>query len=170
MNSTSIRFIVAALVLGTVACVKSHKMAQDEAPASRFAGYWLAEDEAQELRKTGKLQSQCEAIKKDGTVLNLRRIDNQGNEFVVSLIEGADGNSKLEDIQKVSTISTTGQMKLEPDFAEDSDAKATFIARVDGDVLTETASLNKNSAGLKYLRSSEEEIRKYIEAQKECLN
>lgn len=157
-----------ALVLAQTACGKYHRVSQ-EGEASRFKGYWLEKTEAEELRRTGKLESLCAQIKKDGIAYNLRKIDEKGNEFLV-LNQGVDaaGTLTASDVQKISTINSAGQLKLEPDFKKQLSQNTAIMARMEGDLLIETTSSGKGSLSIYYLRSNATEAAQYFAAQKAC--
>jgi hypothetical protein len=100
---------------------------------------------------------------------NIRRIDDKGNEFIVfNQSQDQTGTMKAVDLQKVSTINSAGQMKLEEDFRKEFSQSTAMMARVEGDLLIETVSTGKTSESISYLRSSETESIQYFAAQKSC--
>ncbi len=151
-----------SLCLSLTACGKYHRVSQ-EGEVSRFKGYWLEKSEAEELRRTGKLESLCAEIKKDGMAYNLRQFDSNGNEFIVF-----DVGQPADRLQKISTINSSGQMKLEPEFRKEVSQNTAVMARVEGDLLIETTSTGKESLSISYVRSNATEASQYFAAQKAC--
>ncbi len=133
------------------------------ATVSGAPGIWLAKEEAEELRATGRIESICAEVKQDPdyTVMNTRLIDESG---VVYLYDPKVG--KIEEM-KMGVIDSSGKLNVSGFFKEDV-GDAEFKVVVENDILKVTAYAQGNTIPMEYVRSSDDELTKYYLFQDSC--
>lgn len=151
------------IVLGAFVLLFNFSAFAAAADENSRVGLWIQKDEAEELRTTGKVQSLCEEIKKDpGTlILNIRTIDADGAMYIHHPALPKIGPLKL------GQLSEQGVLKVEPLYAPEL-GEAGVIVTAKQDVLTFSVTSDAGTLELEYLRATEDEARKYFEAQAAC--
>ena len=128
-------------------------------------GLWLAEDEAEELKSSGKLESLREKVAGDDSVYsNLRRID-AGGEVTIPYGEGV---APLE----LGHMSQNGDIRLSARMAAEASKAAgervtSVGSHLDGDVLV-IAGFGGGEA--RFVRVSESDAQTYFQALKDLKN
>lgn len=159
---------LALLCLAILSACGSDKT-QDNAPApgSPFQGLWLQQNNAEELRSTGRLDSICAELRSDpAVIINTRLIDAAGIAYAYYPRFGRPAELQT------GTIANDG--KFTPAGSRDKKFNITGgIASIHGDVLDfvyQTDHPLVPVAAMSYLRSSEAEINQFFAAQEACQN
>lgn len=149
------------LILAAMFAVGCGKSGSGGGGNSPFAGIWFQEDEAQELRKTGKMESLCPEVRKNpnARIVNFRLIDPNGQTFLY-VLEGNDRTLKMGELANDGSFKMTAKGMVEN--------MSIFVSR-SGDVLTFHFRSGKSEGKMNYLRSSRDEARAYYQAQANCM-
>ena len=153
----TIIFALAALTIGLVGCIKEHKVTGAPGPV----GTWMEKSNAEELQKTGKLESQCELLKQDPSaeIVNIRRFDANGEVH----------EQKPAQKGEVTKVGTFGRDGYVPDAVDELNAMGGKPASlvVKGDEMTIIAG-KKGEIRKDYVRVSQAEVDQYFAAQDAC--
>lgn len=138
---------------------------RDLGPASEYAGLWIDQDAAVELRKTGRLNSFCNDIGKgfDLQLVPARLISRNGDVFMYDPSVGAKPEFKIGSVSDQGKFQVSGIYKVQSPgskgYVEISEDKKSLSL-----VLTQSATKTTET----YLRSTEDEIQEYFKAQQSC--
>lgn len=146
-----------------VACSKK-KSSGGSGDVGRFKGLWMQEEQANELRKTGKIDSVCaDKAKNGGTYAAFWNFDEKGNVRLYSLERG-----QAMPPQDLGAVDGSGGFKPSPMMAKDMEPSTRYSALVSGDRLVMTAALGQKHVDMTFVRSSEEEAKTFYRLQDEC--
>lgn len=131
---------------------------------SPLEGIWLDQEEAQELRTTGKLQSLCEEVRKDpaSQIVNSRLIERSGDVYLYD-----PRSPKIPEAKMGNINLKTGKMTLVPAYKQQM-GPGEIRAVVAGSKLTFVFRSGKTEVGLDYVRSTRDELMKYFAALDSC--
>jgi hypothetical protein len=155
--------LTCALVTACGGNSDSHNLAT----SSPFQGYWLQKDEAEELRATGRMDSLCPELHRDpAVIINTRLIDAGGSVYAYNPAFGRVAEMLM------GSVTNDGAFTPPPSRADKHGITKGRASIQDG-TLTFTFELKNDlvpRASMSYLRSDEQEIRRYFAAQEACIH
>jgi hypothetical protein len=140
------------------------ELKQEKLDGTGFIGIWLDQEDAEELRDTGTLKSQCEKLKEDPKLKNtkIRLIDVMGETYIYS--------PHVEDVSRLELLGIlykTGDFILERGYQNEIRGFITKVT-VQANILKFIYQKDGHAEEHAFVSSTENEVKKYFAAIEAC--
>lgn len=170
MKALVLSSMATALVLFTVACGngtghagRAKVNSAQKTEVKLTSGLWMRQDQANELRSTGKLDSACEALKADSeNAMVIAQTDDSNNLYMRGPVSELSEDTRVGQMTKDGFVLSETQKK---ESSEQIDVK-----EANGVLTISSRKANAEQPPVSFVSVNQEEVQKYFAAFEGCKN